>query len=163
MQALYACSLSRMLPLGIHPACGECGAECGGERGCKAGTCLPQRLGCRVGVYPRASTVARAHPRLDSWFVSWFVRSLAAQVLLQWNLRHGVAVVPKCSSIAHASQILHTAPPAAAALSPEQMEAIDAISNGANGGKVGRRRWVNPSFSESSSNRTGHSLLPRTH
>ena len=29
-----------------------------------------------------------------------------AQVVLQWNLRHGVAVVPKCSSHTHAIELL---------------------------------------------------------
>ena len=70
-----------------------------------------------------------------------------AQVLLQWNLRHGVAVVPKCSSITHANEVLAAMPPAAPALSAAQMEAIDAIGNGSNGGPMGSKRFVNPPFS----------------
>jgi diketogulonate reductase-like aldo/keto reductase len=70
-----------------------------------------------------------------------------AQVLLQWNLRHGVAVVPKCSSLIHANQVLAANPPAATALNAAHMEVIDAIGNGANGGPMGNKRFVNPSFS----------------
>jgi len=47
-----------------------------------------------------------------------------AQVLLQWNLRHGVAVVPKCSTDDHATQLLSAT---RVLLSGAQMAQLDAI------------------------------------
>ncbi|KAL1507429.1 hypothetical protein AB1Y20_008268 [Prymnesium parvum] len=62
-----------------------------------------------------------------------------AQVLLQWNLRHGVAVVPKCSSVSHATEILNSVAPATTRLSPAQMELIDTLA-------PAKKRFVNPPF-----------------
>lgn len=47
-----------------------------------------------------------------------------AGVLLRWNLTHGVAVAPKCSSKAHANDVLEAA---TGTLAPEHMAALDAI------------------------------------
>ena len=52
-----------------------------------------------------------------------------AQVLVQWNVRHGVGVVAKCSSAAHAGELLVAArTDAPRHLSVAQMEALDMIS-----------------------------------
>ena len=101
----------------------------------------------RVGVLLQAHTpLAHGHNALLKHPA---VRAVAAesglsvaQVLLQWNLRHGVAVVPKCSSAAHAAECLAAAPPAAAALTGGQMQALDGIC--APGGRV--HRVVAPPF-----------------
>lgn len=70
-----------------------------------------------------------------------------AQVLIQWNLRHGVAVVPKCSSAHHARQLLEAAelePPAGGKgghgrrLTPQHMEWLDAITPPGEPG----HRWI---------------------
>lgn len=66
----------------------------------------------------------------------------AAQVLLQWSLRHGLAIAPKCSSHAHAAEVLAAAPPMSAPLSPEQMAALDAMTPP---GQIGTRT-VGPPF-----------------
>ena len=63
-----------------------------------------------------------------------------AQVLLQWNLQHGVAVTTKCSSRAHAIEALHCAPPAARALSSEQMRQLDAIASDVN--RTASKRFI---------------------
>ena len=54
-------------------------------------------------------------------------RRTPAQVLVEWNLRHGVAVVSKCSSDEHADQLLEVAS-SGPRLSPEQMKWLDAIT-----------------------------------
>ena len=51
-------------------------------------------------------------------------------MLLCWNLRHGVSVVPKASSPEHAAECLAAAG-LAAALTPAHMQALDAIAQGA--------------------------------
>lgn len=52
-----------------------------------------------------------------------------AQVLVQWNVRHGVGVVAKCSSAAHAAELLDAARThAPRQLSVAQMEVLDMIS-----------------------------------
>lgn len=56
-----------------------------------------------------------------------------AQVVIQWDLQHGVLVTPKCATLEHANEILHTRP-----LSSDQMKAIDSLDIG--------RRFVNPPF-----------------
>lgn len=48
-------------------------------------------------------------------------------MLLCWNLRHGVAVVPKVSSLEHAAECFAAAG-RAAALTPAHMQALDAIA-----------------------------------
>ena len=58
-----------------------------------------------------------------------------AGVLLRWNLAHGVAVAPKCSSTAHAEDVLEAA---TGTLAPEHMAALDAIET--------THRFVNPPF-----------------
>ena len=58
-----------------------------------------------------------------------------AGALLRWNLTHGVAVAPKCSSTAHADDVLEAA---AGTLAPEHMAALDAIET--------KHRFVNPPF-----------------
>ena len=58
-----------------------------------------------------------------------------AGVLLRWNLAHGVAVAPKCSSTAHADDVLEAA---TGTLAPEHMAALDAIET--------THRFVNPPF-----------------
>lgn len=56
-----------------------------------------------------------------------------AQVVLQWNLQQGMAVVPKCSRVAHAQEFLEDqrAPDRhnLRALSPEHMQALDGMDN----------------------------------
>lgn len=74
-----------------------------------------------------------------------------AQVLLRWNLQHGVPVVPKCSSAAHQHEALATKP-----LTPLSMKALDAISDRSSSSNgVGssssspppkQRRFVTPPF-----------------
>ena len=51
-----------------------------------------------------------------------------AQVLLQWNLRHGIAVVTKCSSAEHARQALAVTTGACGAITAAHMEQLDQIS-----------------------------------
>jgi diketogulonate reductase-like aldo/keto reductase len=58
-----------------------------------------------------------------------------AGVLLRWNLAHGVAVAPKCSSKAHADDVLDAV---RGTLAPEHMAALDALST--------THRFVNPKF-----------------
>ena len=98
-------------------------------------------------LWPRAGHVRKRRPHQCAHAYTGSLSRDTAQVLIQWNLRHGVAVVPKCSTLDHAAQILDAAPPAAVPLSPVQMRAIDAIGNGANGGPVGRKRFICPPFS----------------
>ena len=53
-----------------------------------------------------------------------------AQICIQWNVRHGVAVAPKCSSSQHARELLSAAAPhggRAAVLSAAHMKWLDAI------------------------------------
>ena len=58
-----------------------------------------------------------------------------AGVLLRWNLAHGVAVAPKCSSKAHADDVLEAT---TGTLAPEHMAALDAIDT--------TYRFLNPPF-----------------
>ena len=58
-----------------------------------------------------------------------------AGVLLRWNLAHGVAVAPKCSSKVHADDVLEAA---TSTLAPEHMVALDAIET--------THRFVNPPY-----------------
>ena len=58
-----------------------------------------------------------------------------AQVLIQWNQRHGVAVATKCSSVEHVHQALAASPPAAPPLTATQMQLLDAIHT-SQGGKL---------------------------
>lgn len=64
----------------------------------------------------------------------------ACQVLLGWNLRHGVAVVPKCSSGLHAAECLAAARHAPK-LSAAHMRQLDTLSQ-----SEVPMRVVNPSF-----------------
>ena len=63
-----------------------------------------------------------------------------AQLVLQWNLRHGVAVVPKCSTRAHAAECLD---PGSPSLTAEQMQALDDIATSGTGG---HQRFVSPGW-----------------
>ena len=65
-----------------------------------------------------------------------------AQVVLQWNLRHGVAVTVKCSTQDHATQLLSAAGPTTPTLNAEQMAALDKIVPLGEAGK----RWIWPQF-----------------
>ena len=58
-----------------------------------------------------------------------------AGVLLRWNLAHGVAVAPKCSSAAHAADVLGAA---GSTLAAHHMAVLDAIDT--------RHRVINPIF-----------------
>ena len=63
----------------------------------------------------------------------------AAQVVLQWNLRHGVAVAPKCSSHRHAVEVMQAQ---SVPLSAAHLRSLDGIvPEGAAG-----RRWIDPPF-----------------
>ena len=63
----------------------------------------------------------------------------AAQLVLHWNLRHGVAVAPKCSTEVHAAEVLRAVAPAAP-LSADHMAALDGlVPSGAPG-----QRWIDP-------------------
>jgi diketogulonate reductase-like aldo/keto reductase len=60
-----------------------------------------------------------------------------AQVLVQWNLQHGVLVVTKCSQEVHAKEILsiidsssETKKKNTVVLSPKHMKALDSLGNG---------------------------------
>ena len=56
-----------------------------------------------------------------------------AQVLVQWNLQHGVLVVTKCSQEVHAKEILSiidTKKKNTILLSPKHMKALDGLGNG---------------------------------
>jgi diketogulonate reductase-like aldo/keto reductase len=64
----------------------------------------------------------------------------AAQVVLQWNLGQGVAVVPKCSSESHVLELAGVA--TGAGLTPVQMEELDAIGSKASD----QQRFVEPPF-----------------
>ena len=67
-----------------------------------------------------------------------------AQVCIQWNLKHGVPVVPKCSSDHHASEILQAAAGGGGApvLTAAQMKWLDALTPP---GQSGRRK-IKPPF-----------------
>lgn len=56
-----------------------------------------------------------------------------AQIAIQWNLQHGVAVTPKCSSLEHAKELL-----SCDHLSPQQMKTLDSITKA--------QRFVAPPF-----------------
>ena len=64
---------------------------------------------------------------------------------MQWSLRHGLAVAPKCSSLAHAAELLAAARADAPSLSREHMAALDAIAPPGGGGG-GEHRFVDPPF-----------------
>ena len=75
-----------------------------------------------------------------------------AQVLIQWNLRHGVCVATKVSSIDHTRQVIAASSLTANVLTALQMQALDAIGggatslSGAGSGSGPQRRFVNPPF-----------------
>jgi diketogulonate reductase-like aldo/keto reductase len=65
-----------------------------------------------------------------------------AQVLVLWNLRHGVAVAPKCSTRLHAAELLATTEGCAhERLTAAHMQALDAITPRGAG-----RRFIAPHF-----------------
>jgi diketogulonate reductase-like aldo/keto reductase len=64
----------------------------------------------------------------------------AAQVVLQWNLEQGVAVVPKCSSESHLLELAGVA--TGASLTPMQMEELNAVGAQASD----QQRFVEPPF-----------------
>ena len=66
-----------------------------------------------------------------------------AQALVQWSLRHGVAVAPKCSSAEHADELLAAARADAPALSAEHMAALDALAPPGGGSEY---RVIDPPF-----------------
>ena len=66
------------------------------------------------------------------------------QVCILWNLQHGCAVVPKCSSEDHAAELLAAASLSAAPLPEERMAAIDAITS--LGGVTRPKRFIAPPF-----------------
>ena len=96
------------------------------------------RGGGRTLARPGSAAGARSRLTYDLGDVSH--RTAGAFVFLQWNLRHGVAVAPKCSSAAHGAECLSAAPPAAAALSASQMRTLDRMS------EICERRFVVPPF-----------------
>jgi diketogulonate reductase-like aldo/keto reductase len=66
-----------------------------------------------------------------------------AQVVIQWNLQQGVLVVPRCTQIAHAIEILQLVSRTAgvskpSSLSPKQMKALNSLDR--------NRRFVTPPF-----------------
>ena len=65
----------------------------------------------------------------------------SAQVVVRWNLQHGVCVVPKCSSKAHALELVSTK-----ALSPGQMKRVDEMEASTS------RRFISPPFMLGGSN-----------
>jgi diketogulonate reductase-like aldo/keto reductase len=60
----------------------------------------------------------------------------SAQVVLKWNLQHGVAVVAKCTSEDHLKEVISIL--GGCPLSPDQMQRIDSIK--------GSSRLVAPPF-----------------
>jgi diketogulonate reductase-like aldo/keto reductase len=64
----------------------------------------------------------------------------AAQVMLQWNLEQGVAVVSKCSSASHLLELAEVA--SGASLMPMQMEELYAVGAQASD----QQRFVEPPF-----------------
>ena len=72
-----------------------------------------------------------------------------AQICIQWNLCHGVAVAPKCSSAQHAQELHDAARGVGAghgsgsgALTPSVMKWLDAMAPPGQAGK----RWIRPNF-----------------
>jgi diketogulonate reductase-like aldo/keto reductase len=65
-----------------------------------------------------------------------------AQVILQWNLQHGVAVTPKCTSKQHLAELSLLLKGDCAHLPPSAMEALDCINE--------RKRFLAPPFMYSS-------------
>ena len=66
----------------------------------------------------------------------------AAQVLIQWNIRHNVAVAVKCTSETHASEVVAVLDKNNNMLAPSHMEALDTVSENS----VAPKRFVAPPF-----------------
>ena len=66
-----------------------------------------------------------------------------AQVLVQWNIQHGILVATKCTQDVHAKEILSTIGSSPISLSPMHMKELDSMGNGT--------RLIAPSFMYGSS------------
>ena len=76
-----------------------------------------------------------AHPSITS--IAKQHSLTPAQVVLQWNIRQGVMVVPKCSNEQHAQELV-AASSSKTLLSPKDMQVLDSLDQG--------KRFVTPPF-----------------